>query len=169
MIALVPLIVVAFAYMIAAAATYGLVESGVFDVNSQTTSLLIVVMFGAGTDYALLIVSRYREELRHIEDKHEAMARATERTAPAILSAGGTVVAAMMVLTLADMRSTQTMGPVLALGVLIMLAAGLTLLPAILAKARPAAPWGVATGVSQGKPRRLSFADRRLSTRPPAC
>jgi RND superfamily putative drug exporter len=132
-IAFVPLFVVAIAYMIAAAATYGLVESGVFDVNSQTTSLLIVLMFGAGTDYALLIVSRFREELRHIEDKHEAMARATERTAPAILSAGGTVVAAMMVLTLADMRSTQTMGPVLALGVLIMLAAGLTLLPAILA------------------------------------
>jgi putative drug exporter of the RND superfamily len=132
-VALVPLSVVAIAYGIAAAAVYGLVEAGVVEVNGQTTSLLIVLMFGAGTDYCLLIVSRYREELRRFDDKHEAMAHATERTAPAILSAGGTVVAAMLVLTLADLKSTQTMGPVLALGVAIMLLAGLTLLPALLA------------------------------------
>ena len=132
-VALVPLFVVAMAYMIAAAAVYGLVEAGAVQVNGQTTSLLIVLMFGAGTDYCLLIVSRYREELRRFEDKHEAMAHATERTAPAILSAGATVVAAMLVLSLADFKATQTMGPVLALGVAIMLLAGLTLLPALLA------------------------------------
>jgi putative drug exporter of the RND superfamily len=132
-VALVPLFVVAIAYGIAAAAVYGLVEADVFEVNGQTTSLLIVLMFGAGTDYCLLIVSRYREELRRTEDKHEAMAHATVRTGPAILSAGATVVAAMLVLTLADLKSTQTMGPVLALGVAIMLLAGLTLLPALLA------------------------------------
>ncbi|MEO8093109.1 MAG: MMPL family transporter [bacterium] len=132
-VALVPLVVVALAYMIAAAAVYGLVEAGVFEVNGQTTSLLIVLMFGAGTDYCLLIVSRYREELRRFTDKHEAMAHATERTGPAILSAGATVVASMMVLALADFKATQTMGPVLALGVAIMLLAGLTLLPALLA------------------------------------
>jgi putative drug exporter of the RND superfamily len=104
----------------------------VLEVNGQTTSLLIVLMFGAGTDYCLLIVARYREELRAVGDKHEAMARATERTGPAILSAGGTVVAAMLVLLLADFKATQTMGPVLALGVAIMLLAGLTFLPALL-------------------------------------
>ena len=132
-IALVPLFVVAIAYGIAAAAVYGLVEAGVLEVNGQTTSLLIVLMFGAGTDYCLLIVSRYREELRRYDDKHEAMAHATERTAPAILSAGATVFAAMLILTLADFKATQTMGPVLALGIAIMLLAGLTLLPALLA------------------------------------
>ena len=132
-IALVPLFVVAIAYGIAAALVYGLVEGGVVEVNGQTTSLLIVLMFGAGTDYCLLIVARYREELRRSADKHEAMAHATERTAPAILSAGGTVFAAMLVLTLADLKSTQTMGPVLALGVAVMLLAGLTFLPALLA------------------------------------
>jgi RND superfamily putative drug exporter len=131
-IALVPLFVVAIAYGIAAAAVYGLVQAGVLEVNGQTTSLLIVLMFGAGTDYCLLIVSRYREELRRYEDKHEAMAHATERTAPAILSAGATVFAAMLILTLADFKATQTMGPVLALGIAIMLLAGLTLLPALL-------------------------------------
>ncbi len=131
-IALVPLVVVAFAYGIAAAAVYGMVEAGILEVNGQSTALLIVLMFGAGTDYCLLIVSRYREELRRFGDKHEAMAHATERTAPAILSAGGTVFAAMMVLALADFKATQTMGPVLALGVLIMVLAGLTFLPALL-------------------------------------
>jgi len=131
-IAFVPLVVVAFAYGIAAAAVYGLVEAGAIEVNGQTTALLIVLMFGAGTDYCLLIVSRYREELRLIEDKHEAMARATERTAPAIVSAGATVIASMLVLTLADFKATQTLGPSLALGVAVMLLAGLTFLPALL-------------------------------------
>ncbi len=132
-IALVPLFVVGMAYLIAAAAVLGLVKAGAFEVNGQTTAILIVLMFGAGTDYCLLIVARYREELRRVESKHEAMIRATERTAPAILSAGGTVVAAMLVLSLADFKATQTMGPVLALGVAIMVLAGLTLLPAVLA------------------------------------
>ena len=132
-VALVPLIVVAIAYCIAAAAVYGLIEAGAIEVSGQTTALLIILMFGAGTDYCLLIVARFREELRQREDVHEAMAHATERTAPAILSAGGTVVAAMLVLMLADMRSTASMGPVLGLGVAIMVAAGLTLLPALLA------------------------------------
>jgi putative drug exporter of the RND superfamily len=140
-IALVPLFVVGLAYGIAAAVVYGLVEAGAVEVNGQSTSLLIVLMFGAGTDYCLLIVSRYREELRVFEDRHEAMAHATERTAPAILSAGGTVVASMMVLTLADLKSTQTMGPVLALGVAIMLLAGLTFLPALLAALGRGAFW----------------------------
>jgi RND superfamily putative drug exporter len=132
-VALVPLFVVAIAYGIAAAAVYGLVQAGALEVNGQTTSLLIVLMFGAGTDYCLLIVSRYREELRRYSDKHEAMAHATERTAPAILSAGATVFAAMLILALADFKATQTMGPVLALGIAVMLVAGLTLLPALLA------------------------------------
>ena len=98
-------------------------------------------MFGAGTDYCLLIVSRYREELRQYDDKHEAMAHATERTAPALLSAGGTVFAAMLVLTLADLKSTQSMGSVLALGVAVTLLAGLTLLPAVLSALGRGAFW----------------------------
>ncbi len=132
-VALVPLLVVGISYAVASGIVYLLVNGGAFEVNGQTTALLIVLMFGAGTDYALLIVNRYREELRRYSDKHDAMAHATERTAPAILSAGGTVVAAMLVLTVADVKSTESMGPVLALGVAIMLLAGLTLLPALLA------------------------------------
>ena len=142
-IAVVPLFVVGLAYAIAAAIVYGLIQSGAIEVNGQTTSLLIVLMFGAGTDYCLLIVSRFREELRKTEDKHEAMARATERTAPAILSAGGTVFAAMLVLTLANYKATATLGPTLAIGVLITMIAGLTLLPALLAILGRKAFWPV--------------------------
>jgi RND superfamily putative drug exporter len=133
LVALIPLIVVGIAYTIAAGILYEMIHATGFDVNGQTTGILIVLMFGAGTDYCLLIVSRFREELRTNEDKHVAMAKATERTAPAILSAGGTVFAAMLVLLLADLRSTQNLGPALAIGVAVTLLAGLTLLPALLA------------------------------------
>ena len=61
-------------------------------------------MFGVGTDYCLLLVSRYREELHRVEDKHEAMQRALRRAGPALLASGCTVIAAMLVLLLADGR-----------------------------------------------------------------
>jgi RND superfamily putative drug exporter len=152
-IALVPLLIVGIAYAIVAAAVYGLVKSGAIEVNGQTTGILIVLMFGAGTDYCLLIVSRFREELRRTEDKHAAMAHAASRTGPAILSAGGTVFASMLVLALADFKATQTMGPVLALGIAVMLIAGLTLLPAVLSILGRRAFWPAvpAIGSEQGR------------------
>jgi putative drug exporter of the RND superfamily len=133
LVALVPLVVVVLAYIVAAGVTYGLVAAGLTTISGQTTAILIVLMFGAGTDYCLLIVARFRDELRGTPDVDEAMRRATARTGPAILSAGAIVIAAMLVLALADFNATREMGPILALGVAIMVAAGLTLLPAILA------------------------------------
>jgi RND superfamily putative drug exporter len=133
LVALVPLVVVGLAYMAAAGLTYGLVSAGATTISGQTSAILIVLMFGAGTDYCLLIVARFRDELRRTADEHEAMARAAARTAPAILSAGAIVVVAMLALALADFNATREMGPILALGVVVMVAAGLTLLPAILA------------------------------------
>ena len=130
--ALVPLLVVGIAYVVAGGLTYMLVEAGLTTVSGQTTAILIVLMFGAGTDYCLLIVARFRDELRRTHDVGEAMAAATERTGPAILSAGAIVVVAMLVLTLADFNATREMGPILALGIVVMVVAGLTLLPAIL-------------------------------------
>ena len=141
LVAAVPLVVVALAYLIAAGLIYGLVTAGVTTVSGQTTAILIVLMFGVGTDYCLLIVARYRDELRLIEDAGTAMARATERTGPAILTAGAIVVAAMLVLALADLNATREMGPLLALGVVVMIAAGLTLLPAVLAALGRRAFW----------------------------
>ena len=133
LVAVVPILVVAVAYVVAGGLTYMLVAAGVTEVSGQTTAILIVLMFGAGTDYCLLIVARFRDELRRTEDVGEAMVRATERTGPAILSAGAIVVVAMLVLAVADFNATREMGPILALGVAVMVVAGLTLLPAILA------------------------------------
>src|SRR3954470_16907999 len=132
-IAAVMLGVVAMAYLIATGLVYGLVEAGATTVSGQSAAILIVLMFGAGTDYALLIVSRYRDELRRTDDGRAALLRSCERTAPAILASGGIVVAAMLVLALADFNATREMGPILALGIVGMMAAGLTLLPATLA------------------------------------
>ncbi|MFL5906331.1 MAG: MMPL family transporter [Solirubrobacterales bacterium] len=131
LIALCPLIVVFFAYTVTQALVYALAKSGA-TVSSNSTSILIVLMFGVGTDYCLLLVSRYREELRRIEDKHEAMGRAVRRAGPAILASGLTVSLAMLTLALADNKNTSSLGPVAALSVFTAMIAGLTLLPTLL-------------------------------------
>jgi RND superfamily putative drug exporter len=131
MVAITPLLVVFFAYTVAQALIYAYAKSGA-TVSTNATSILIVLMFGVGTDYSLLLVSRYREELRRIEDKHEAMQRAVRRTGPAILASGLTVALAMLVLALADNKGTSALGPVFAIGVACALTAGLTLLPTLL-------------------------------------
>jgi RND superfamily putative drug exporter len=131
LVALTPLIVVFFAYTVATAFVYLYAKSGA-TVSSNGTTILVVLMFGVGTDYCLLLVSRYREELRRLEDKHDAMARALRRTGPTILASGLTVSLAMLTLALADARLTSTLGPVAAIGVASGMVAGLTLLPALL-------------------------------------
>jgi RND superfamily putative drug exporter len=140
-IAALMLAVVAIAYIVATGAVYGLVEAGATTVSGQSTAILIVLMFGAGTDYCLLIVSRFREELARGGEVDEAMARAAARTGPSILASGGIVIAAMLVLGLADFNATREMGPILALGVAVMVACGLTLLPATLAALGTRAFW----------------------------
>jgi putative drug exporter of the RND superfamily len=131
LVALTPLVVVFFAYTVATAFVYLYADSGA-TVSSNGTSILIVLMFGITTDYCLLLVSRYREELHWIEDKHEAMAHAVSRTGPTIFASGMTVALAMLTLTLADAQLTATLGPVAAIGVFAGMLAGLTLLPAML-------------------------------------
>ena len=138
-VALVPLAVVVLAYVVAAGLVYLFVTQGWLQVNGQTTGILIILMFGAGTDYCLLIVARYREELRRSEDTHEAMAKALVRTSPAILSSGATVVCAMLVLLVTSLNSST--GPVFAIGVAVTVLAGLTLLPALLTIAGRRAFW----------------------------
>ena len=148
-IAALMLTVVAMAYLIATGLVYALVEAGATTVSGQSAAILIVLMFGAGTDYALLTVSRYRDELRRTGDARAALERASSRTGPAILASGGIVVAAMLVLGLADFNATREMGPILALGIVVMMAAGLTLLPAALAALGRRAFW---PAVPRGQP-----------------
>jgi putative drug exporter of the RND superfamily len=110
---------------------YLLAKNGL-TVNAQSAGILTVLVFGAGTDYALLLVARYREELRRHEDRHEAMALALHRSGPAIVASASTVALGMLCLYLAEMNSTKGLGPVLAIGVGFALAAMLSLLPALL-------------------------------------
>ncbi|MCW3014018.1 MAG: hypothetical protein JWO02_1110 [Solirubrobacterales bacterium] len=131
LIAVIPIVVVGLAYSAASGFIYLYAKSGE-SVNSNSTAILIVLMFGVGTDYCLLLVSRYREELHRVPDKHEAMQRALARAGPALLASGCTVIAAMLVLLLARTGSTKSLGPVAAMGVASALLAGLTLLPALL-------------------------------------
>jgi RND superfamily putative drug exporter len=131
-LAFVPLITVIIAYSIASGVIKILADSGM-QVTSISTSLLLVLMFGAGTDYCLLLVARYVEELHTHEDKHAAIRTAIPRVGPAIIASAGTVTLAMLVLLVAELASTRTVGPVNAIGILIVMTASLTLLPAILA------------------------------------
>jgi len=125
----IPLLSIIFAELTTQAVGYGLTEAGV-TVNGQSSSILSVLVLGVGTDYALLLVARYREELRHHEDKHEAMALALRTAGPAIFASGMTVIAALLCLTLADVNGTSGLGPIGALGIAVAMLAMLTLLPA---------------------------------------
>lgn len=129
---LLPLISAGVALFSAQAVIYVLATQADLTVNAQSAGILTVLVFGAGTDYALLLVARYREELRRHEDRHEAMAFALHRAGPAIVASGSTVIAGMLCLLFASMNSTKGLGPVTAIGVVVALAAMLTLLPALL-------------------------------------
>ncbi|MGV9571059.1 MMPL family transporter [Streptomyces nigra] len=129
---LVPLVSVIVALFTAQALIYLLAQHGGLTVNGQSAGILTVLVFGAGTDYALLLVARYREELRRHDDRHEAMARALHRAGPAVIASGATVVVSMLVLLAAEMNSTSGLGPVAAIGVAVALIAMMSLFPALL-------------------------------------
>ena len=111
---------------------YFLAKDAGLTVNGQSQAIVSILVIGAGTDYALLLVARYREELRRHEDRHEAMAFALHRATPAIIASAATVIVGMLCLTLAEMNSTAGMGPVVAIGIGMGLLAMITLLPALL-------------------------------------
>ncbi|MCX8530277.1 MAG: MMPL family transporter [Rhodoluna sp.] len=108
--------------------------AGWFDVtlDASITGILSVLVFGAGTDYALLLISRYREELLAFDNRRDAMARAWRESAPAILASGGTVVLALLTLSFATLEGNRGLGLACATGVLIAMISALFVLPAAL-------------------------------------
>ena len=102
----IPLIAVIFAEMLSRSIGYGVSELGV-TINGQSSSIMSVLVLGAGTDYALLLVARYREELHHTADKHEAMRTALESAGPAIFASALTVIAALLCLMIAKVNGTS--------------------------------------------------------------
>ena len=129
---LLPVISSVVALISAEAVVYLLAAHAGLTVNEESGAILDVLVFGASTDYALLIVARYREELRRHDRRHNAMATALRRAGPAIIASGSTVVIALLMLSFAQLGSTKGMGPVLAIGVGVGMLVMLTLLPALL-------------------------------------
>jgi putative drug exporter of the RND superfamily len=127
-----PLTCVFVALTAAQAVIYLLAKHAGLTVNGQSAFILTVLVFGAGTDYALLLTARYREELRRHADRHQAMAVALGRAAPAIIASGSTVILSLLTLLVAELASTKSLGPVMAIGVAVGLLAMITLLPALL-------------------------------------
>ncbi len=145
-IVVIPLLVLGFAYSVAQGLIYLYANSGA-TVSTNSTQILVVLLFGVGTDYCLLLVSRYREELHLVEDKHEAMARRPEPVRAGDPRERHDGVLAMLVLLVAETGSVHSLGPVCAIGVACVLLAGLTLLPALLTifgragSGRASGPW----------------------------
>ncbi|MFF0645556.1 MMPL family transporter [Streptomyces tendae] len=129
---LVPLAVAGLADYLSLAVAYGLNQGFGTSVSGQSSGIMTILVFGVGTDYALLLVSRYREELRRTERPYDAMLAALRGCGPAVLASSGTVAAGLLCLLAADLNSSRGMGPLGTVGVLCALVAMLTLLPALL-------------------------------------
>ncbi|EPD59715.1 MMPL family transporter [Streptomyces sp. HGB0020] len=156
---LVPLAVAGVAAGMAMAAGYGLHELFDVTITGQSGGVMTVLVLGAGTDYALLIVSRYREELRRHERPYDAMRAALRGCGPAVLASSGTVAAGLLCLLAADLNSSSGMGPVGMVGVLAALLAMLTLLPALLVLLGRRVFWPLIPAFgSEPKTRRSLFA-----------
>lgn len=114
-------------------------QQGWIQLNGQVQGILSILVIGAATDYSLLLVARYREELARAEDRFTALRTAVRRSAPPILASGGTVAVALLCLLFSDLNSNRALGPVASTGIVFAMAATLTFLPAMLAlTGRPA-------------------------------
>ena len=121
-----------FALSAASLVVYQLAKNDVLALNGQTQGILSILVVGASVDYALLLVARYREELRHVASPFVAMRRALRMSIAPIAASAGTVIAGLLCLTLSDLASNKSLGPVGSLGIAAALLAVMTLLPAFL-------------------------------------
>ncbi|GAA1489474.1 MMPL family transporter [Brachybacterium sacelli] len=141
---LLPLIVLStslFALCAALLVIWHLAADGVLLLSGQTQGILFILVIGAATDYSLLYVSRYRDELRHRESSWAATVSALRGTVEPVLASGGTVIAGLLCLLLSDLKSNSTLGPVAAIGIAFAMLAALTFLPALLYAAGRVAFW----------------------------
>ncbi|HEY9294147.1 MAG TPA: MMPL family transporter [Microlunatus sp.] len=156
---LVPLAVVGLADQVAGTVTAAIGDAAQLRFDAGIISVLV---FGAGTNYALLLISRYREELIVHADHRAALAEAVRRTGPAILASNLTVVLSLLTLVLAAMPNTRGLGIAAAIGLLIALLLVLTLLPAALALCGRRLFWPFVPTVGQA--RRGGSVWRRVAT-----
>ncbi|HEU4913331.1 MAG TPA: MMPL family transporter [Actinomycetes bacterium] len=116
----------------AQAAAYLLAKNDVITLNGQSAGILLVLVFGAGTDYALLLISRFKEELHAHEHSWDAMRVAWRATVGPVVASGSTVVLGLLCLLLSDLNSNKSLGPTAATGIVAAMLAMLTFLPAAL-------------------------------------
>ena len=127
-----PLLSAVFALSTAGGIIYLLAKNDVIDVNGQSQGILSVLVLGAGTDYALLLISRYREELHHHSTPVAAMRAAYKGTFEPIVASVATVALGLLVLLLSDLSGNRGLGPIGAIGVAVAVITMVTLLPAFL-------------------------------------
>lgn len=141
LLALLPLLAVFLALQITNALLALGAQAGLFTVGQMSAQIATVLLFGAGTDYSIFIAARFREELQHTSDKHEAMRATMHAVGEAITSSAGTVIASLFTLLFASLGLYTSLGPTLIMAIVVMLLAGLTLVPALITSAGRAAYW----------------------------
>ncbi len=127
-----PLFSAVLALGAAALVIYELAKHNVLTLNGQSQGILSVLVLGAGTDYALLLISRYREELHNYDSRVEAMVKAWRRAATAIGASAATVILGLLCLGFGELNSDRSLGPVCAIGIACTVGVMLTFLPAFL-------------------------------------
>lgn len=165
---LVPLLVVGFADRVAAAVGTAVASLTGLSFDGATSGITSVLVFGAGTNYALLLISRYRQELRRHDQHRDALRRAARMAGPAIVASNATVVLALLTLLFAATPSTRSLGALAACGLGVAAASALVMLPPLLALCGRRLFWpfvprpGDADGVDSGAWHRVGeWVDRR--------
>lgn len=130
-----------FALCVALLVVWWAAKFDILLLSGQTQGILFILVIGAATDYSLLMVARFREELRNADDKWKALRRAWLGSVEPILASGGTVIAGLLCLLLSDLKSNSTLGPVASIGIVFAMLSALTLLPALLGLFGRAAFW----------------------------
>jgi putative drug exporter of the RND superfamily len=132
LLAFIPLLATVIIYQVANQ-TIALMGAAGLEINNSTTSIMSILLFAAVIDYSLFVFSRYREELNNYENKYEAMKHAMRATGEPVFYAGGTVLAAMLILFFADFRDYQNFAPIFGTAVFIIMLGSVTLVPALFA------------------------------------
>ncbi|MFJ8267482.1 MMPL family transporter [Peribacillus asahii] len=130
LLAFIPLLATVIVYQVVNQSV-ALMGAGGLEINNSTTSIMSILLFAAVIDYSLFVFSRYREELNHYESKYEAMKHAMRSTGEPVLFAGGTVLAAMLILFFADFREYQNFAPIFGTAMFFIMLASITLVPAL--------------------------------------
>lgn len=174
---LLPFVVIVSAVLaltLASLIVYYLADAELVDLNGQSQGILFILVFGAATDYALLLVSRFREELRQNPDRFAAMWRAWRAALPPIAASAGTVIAGVLCLLLSDLNSNRGLGPIAAIGIATSFLATMTFLASVLAvlgrsaywPARPRYTADSPAGVADRNYRFWGALARRIDARP---